>query len=233
MAKEPSLRKEIRRAFKNFGAVTVHPTDVGSQQIDEMHPFYAFKYLLDKPVDYFRNSPQFLQILQAENEGLITIDIHIGRDQRDRLTKMLYEMYLTDYESADAKEWNRIRERVVIDALQNHLLPMGARYIRDWLRETEEDFIANRCSAKLEEVGYVAPVAAVHADKSRIGSTRTWLRITRGQSKRATCPALWPFRTAEVTSSVTTSIVLSLGRRVIFDIPTVSLIFSLAIRKTY
>lgn len=41
IAKEPSIRKEIRKAFESFGVVTVKPTDKGNLKIDEMHPYFV------------------------------------------------------------------------------------------------------------------------------------------------------------------------------------------------
>ena len=41
IAKEPTIRKVVRSMFKNFGNVSVKPTDKGSQKIDELHPYYV------------------------------------------------------------------------------------------------------------------------------------------------------------------------------------------------
>ena len=41
IAKDPSLRKEIRKAFRLYGAISVRPTDKGAQKIDELHPYYV------------------------------------------------------------------------------------------------------------------------------------------------------------------------------------------------
>jgi transcription elongation factor SPT6 len=41
IAKEPLLRKEIRRLFKQAAVVSVKPTEKGITKIDEMHPYYV------------------------------------------------------------------------------------------------------------------------------------------------------------------------------------------------
>lgn len=41
IAKEPALRKEIRKTFRTFGAVTVRPTEKGVQVIDDFHPYHV------------------------------------------------------------------------------------------------------------------------------------------------------------------------------------------------
>jgi len=103
IAKDPALRKEIRKAFKFYGAVTVRPTDKGAQKIDEMHPYYTFKYLQEKPVDEFKGQGQFLQILDAEAEGLVDINIHVQKEPLRNLTLEFYKVYLTSMDSEEAK----------------------------------------------------------------------------------------------------------------------------------
>ena len=39
IAKDPTLRKGMRQTFRDFGVVTVRPTDRGAQTIDELHPY--------------------------------------------------------------------------------------------------------------------------------------------------------------------------------------------------
>lgn len=202
LAKEPTLRKEIRHAFRDFGIISVRPTDLGATKIDEMHPYYAFKYLLDKPVEMFRNSPQFLQILAAETEGLVSVDIRIGREKLNQLTISIYDVYLdSTYTSDDAKEWNHFRERVIVDTLTHHLLPLGTRYIRDWLRDTEEDFIANRCASKLEEVRRFSESARYRL--ILLCSERIWHLSDQNGKRRAMSRECSPSLTGKVISKRT------------------------------
>lgn len=201
IAKEPSLRKEIRKTFRTFGAVTVRPTEKGVQVIDVLHPYHvrcystfecvsysllknrffwlqSFKYLLDKPMDPLIQSAQFLQILAAEGEGLVVVDIHIQKESLRKLTQEFYNVYLSDLTSADATAWNKIREEVIMEVLQQHLLPLGARWTREWLKEVEEEFICARCAARLEERVEVAPYQAKGQEK---GDVPRVLAISHGR----------------------------------------------------
>lgn len=202
VSKEPTLRKEIRRTFRTFGVVSVRPTEKGSQVIDELHPYHvristltaagailliylwqAFKYLLDKPIDRLLESAQFLQILAAEGEGLVTVDIHVKKEALRKLTQEFYNVYLSDLTSADATAWNKIREEIIMEMLQMHLLPLGARWTRDWLKEMEEEYVCTRCAARLEERVTVAPYQAKGQEK---GDVPRVLAISqgRGDNKR-------------------------------------------------
>jgi transcription elongation factor SPT6 len=41
ISRDPMLKKETRRFFKDYGVVSVTPTEKGISKIDEMHPFYV------------------------------------------------------------------------------------------------------------------------------------------------------------------------------------------------
>lgn len=138
----------------------------------------SFKYLLDKPIEPLVRSAQFLQILAAEGEGLIVVDIHIQKESLRKLTQEFYNVYLSDLTSADATAWNKIREEVIMEVLQQHLLPLGARWTREWLKEVEEEFICARCAARLEERIEVAPYQAKGQEK---GDVPRVLAISHGR----------------------------------------------------
>lgn len=78
--------------------------------------------------------------------------MHIAKEPLHKLTQEFYTVYLSDLTSDDARAWNRIREEVVVETLQNHLLPLGARWMRDWLKDEETEWLAAKCASKLEEV---------------------------------------------------------------------------------
>lgn len=41
IAKDPTIRKEVRKTYKSFGAISVTPTEKGMHSIDEMHPYFV------------------------------------------------------------------------------------------------------------------------------------------------------------------------------------------------
>lgn len=143
----------------------------------------AFKYLLDKPIDLFTRSAQFLQILSAESEGLVTVDVHIQREPLRKLTQEFYGVYLSDLTSADATAWNKIREEIIMEMLQHHLLPLGARWTREWLKELEEEWVCSRCAARLEERIDVAPYQVNRLAKGQVPRVMA-VSAGRGDLKR-------------------------------------------------
>ncbi|GAA5857832.1 hypothetical protein JCM8547_005996 [Rhodosporidiobolus lusitaniae] len=140
---EPLLKKEVRRFFRDFATVTVEATKAGETKIDQLNPYYAFKYLKSKPLNEFsKYPPQWLQILAAESEGLITVTISLPDTASDSLFNSLRAMYLTDYASALAEEWNRLRAEVLKSALEGALSKEGVEHAKTLLREEAEEFVA-------------------------------------------------------------------------------------------
>lgn len=65
-----------RRIFLPECPVCVLTVSPLSQDIDEAHYAYSFKYMKNKPVKELRDD-QFLKMSLAEDEALLTIDISI------------------------------------------------------------------------------------------------------------------------------------------------------------
>jgi transcription elongation factor SPT6 len=97
-------------------------------------------------------SSQFLNILAAEAEHLVTLSIFLPMEAKAQFERNLNEAFASDSYSDTAKAWNEERSRVVQEALEQHLIPGGAKWIREWLREEVEDFLAIRCGDILKEV---------------------------------------------------------------------------------
>lgn len=112
----------------------------------------AFKYLLNKPISEMLYSTQFLHILHAELHQLVTVDISLPSDIRQRLVNQLVEAFASDSFSEMAKVWNEDRSLVVEEAVEKLLIPMGAKWVREYLREEVEDYLAKSCADALHEV---------------------------------------------------------------------------------
>lgn len=170
LGKDPLLRQEMRTAFKTNAHISVLPTDRGVNKIDEHHTYFVrfcgamlsmdmlltllqnFKYLYQKPALEMLESPQFLHILNAERDLLVTVSISLASDAKEAFEQRLINAFMSDGFSDTARAWNEERARVVREAVDQHLLVNGAKWIREWLREEVEDFLARRCSSVLRKV---------------------------------------------------------------------------------
>ena len=169
LGKDPLLRSEIRSLFKESAQLSCLPTEKGLVKIDEHHPYYVrisalydwplahdipqnFKYLYKKPVASMTRDPQFLHIIAAESEHLITASINIRDDVRDQFVQDLIQAVSSDGYSEASRLWNEVRAQAVTEAMDKMLLPFGAKWIREWLREEVEDAVARSCGEELERV---------------------------------------------------------------------------------
>lgn len=98
------------------------------------------------------DSAQFLHILAAEAELLVTVSIYLTNEAKAKFERQLNDAFASDSYSDIARSWNEERSRVVQEALEYHLVPIGTKWAREWLREEVEDALAIHCSNKLKEV---------------------------------------------------------------------------------
>ena len=100
------------------------------------------------------DSAQFLHILAAEAELLVTVSIYLTNEVKAKFERQLNDAFASDSYSDIARSWNEERSRVVQEALEYHLVPVGTKWVREWLREEVEDALAIHCGNKLKEVGH-------------------------------------------------------------------------------
>ncbi|TDL24763.1 transcription elongation factor Spt6 [Rickenella mellea] len=175
---DPLLRQEIRKYFKRSALISVSVTDRGRSKIDEYHPYNNFKYLLNKPISAMLTSTQFLNMLAAESELLITIHITIPSEERQRFQNQLNEAFTSDSFSNTVKAWNEERSYVVQDAMEKHLLPVGVKWAREYIREEAEDYLADH----IREVFHVKINAAPFTTPDlRTGEPASVLAISWGK----------------------------------------------------
>lgn len=111
-----------------------------------------FKYLYNKPIAEMLETPQFLNILAAEHEHLVMVSIALHPDSYARFERKLGEAFESSSYSDTAKSWNEERSRVVQETLEGHLVPVGVKWVREWLRDEVEDWLSKRCAIELRNV---------------------------------------------------------------------------------
>ena len=98
------------------------------------------------------DTPQFLQILAAESEHLVTVSISLSPLAQEQFENLLNDACTSDAFGESSKLWNEERRQAVHDAVEQHLIPAGRKWVRDYLREEIEDAMANKCGTALYEV---------------------------------------------------------------------------------
>ncbi|KAJ3758446.1 transcription elongation factor SPT6 [Lentinula raphanica] len=181
LGKDPLLRDHMRQLFKKNALISVSPTDRGRTKIDEQHVYFPFKYLLHKPVETLFESSQFLYILRAEQELLVSVSITLPPEIKASFERRLIDAFSSDLLRESTKAWNEERSRVVQEVMDQHLIPAAVKWMREFLREEEEDYVANRCGDKLRSRIDVAPYCNLQNSQMKLGDTPSVLAVSWGK----------------------------------------------------
>ncbi|KAF9115075.1 Transcription elongation factor spt6 [Mortierella sp. AM989] len=154
VAVDPQVRKAVRIKYESTACVTVTPTEKGATVIDELHPYYPFKRLAQKYVRDFHDG-QYLQILQAQSEGLVKVEIKLPNEAA--YLQNAYDLFVSDNFSEFATKWNEMRRKILEIALKDHVFGHMERGLSEKLRSQAEEWVAKKCQMSLEEKLNVAP----------------------------------------------------------------------------
>ncbi|KAK9462225.1 SH2 domain-containing protein [Lipomyces oligophaga] len=140
------LRDHIIRALVR---INIHATERGKKVIDEGHQFYYFKYLRNLEIaDILKHPDMFLEVLQAESQGLITIKFKVF--EFEAFFKRVLGNFESDNASDIATAWNSERRKVLQIAMDK-LIFLLCREIREELRSKCQLAIAQQCRIALLE----------------------------------------------------------------------------------
>lgn len=105
-----------------------------------------------KPFSALKQSSQYLQIMAAEQELLVNVQVHLHPKNDHTFKTDMVETYKSDFTSELATSWNDLREEVLLHAIEHMLLPDAARWAKNYLKDEAEEYVAQRCAEELEEV---------------------------------------------------------------------------------
>ncbi|KAK4686395.1 transcription elongation factor SPT6, partial [Tremellales sp. Uapishka_1] len=177
-AKDPTIREQARQFVEACGVVSVTPTEKGMAIIDEYHIYYTFKFLTQKPIMMFKDSPQFLHMLNAEEEGLIKISIEVVEVQLAEFVSTLIRCCRSSDYGEIATAWNELREEVCQDVTRKLYIPAAAKWVKEHLRSEGQEFCAEKCRMDLEFRVNMRPFAT---PRSEPGETPSVMAITNGK----------------------------------------------------
>lgn len=104
----------------------------------------------------FKDSPQFLHMLKAEEEGLIEITIEVGEMEVQQFSGTLVRCVRSNDYGEIATAWNTLRQEVCEGVVEKHLIPAAGRWAREHMRSEAEEFVAERCRMELEFVSQLS-----------------------------------------------------------------------------
>ena len=153
IGRDPIIKKFVRDKLTTQGIISVSPTDKGLTKIDDQHSYNRFLYLKNKPIEKLtEESTQFLSILSAEREDLITVSIGFHVEVYEEIVDTIHNACKNDGISDVVDGWNEFTREAIFEAFSQFLMPSAIKYTREWLREKQEDYLAHRCTQALSEV---------------------------------------------------------------------------------
>ncbi|WVF72010.1 transcription elongation factor SPT6 [Kwoniella sp. CBS 6097] len=179
-AKDPAIRQQTRDFMAACGMVSVTPTERGMNVIDEYHLYYTFKFLTDKPVHQFKDSPQFLHMLRAEEEGLITITLEADELQIQNFVASLTRCCRSNDYGEISTAWNEVRAEICNELTRKYLVPAASKWLKEHLKTEAEEYVAERCRAELELRVNVRPFAGSGMEQGEIPSV---LALSNGKGE--------------------------------------------------
>ncbi|XP_013115502.1 transcription elongation factor SPT6 [Stomoxys calcitrans] len=158
LSKEPLLRKTIREVYFERAKIIVRPTKQGIKEIDENHACYPMKYLKNKPIRELVGE-QFLRLVMAEDDNLITIDIadEIEGNTSGSYIEEAKQLYQRDEFSKVVQEWNTLRGECVELALKKMVIPDLKKELKRIVLAESKEFVLKTCCKKLANWLRVAP----------------------------------------------------------------------------
>ena len=168
LSHNPLIRSYFRNLFRQRGKIFIYPTNKGRHHITDWHFCAPYKYIHGKPLVDFNND-EFLLVLQAEEQGLITIQISLdesltfhskpeqinarvlqpGHSNLHTYFDEIKQLYLRDDYSAVVTKWNEQRTKALYLAIYKYIYPVISSELRYQLKSEAEMFVISQSMDKL------------------------------------------------------------------------------------
>jgi len=182
----PRMRKHFRAQFYQMGEISCRRTDKGLRRIDEAHPYYEIKYLINQTiVDLARRPELFLKMMKAEEEGLVEVRLRLQNEREFR--RQLHAEFASDNYSELADAWNEERLKV-IEAAFPKLEKVVVKGVKDSLRTACHEEILKLCR---EEYLKRLDQAPLKPKGMILGTTPRVLAFSNGMGDPNRDPIFW------------------------------------------
>lgn len=97
-------------------------------------------------------------MLRAEEEGLVILHVSMPDINMDAFEEAMFNAWKSNGTGENETMWNDIRQEITQEAFRNHLVPAGAAWLKEELRERASVLIGERCQAELFNVSSSRPL---------------------------------------------------------------------------
>jgi len=182
----PRMRKHFRIQYYAMGSVSCRRTEKGLRKIDESHPYYEIKYLVNHTIRDLAVRPEiFLKMMKAEDEGLV--EVHLSLENEREFRRQLYSEFASDNFSDLADAWNTERQKV-LDIAFLKLEKVIAKGVKDSLRTACQEELLKTCR---EEYFKRLDQAPLKPKGMVLGTTPRVLTLSNGMGDPNRDPVCW------------------------------------------
>ncbi|KAK4236734.1 SH2 domain-containing protein [Achaetomium macrosporum] len=182
----PRMRKHFRIQYYAMGSVSCRRTEKGLRKIDEAHPYYEIKYLINHTIRDLAVRPEiFLKMMKAEDEGLV--EVHLNLENEREFRRQLYSEFASDNFSDLADAWNSERQKV-LDIAFSKLEKVIAKGVKDSLRTACQEELLKTCR---EEYFKRLDQAPLKPKGMVLGTTPRVLTLSNGMGDPNRDPVCW------------------------------------------
>lgn len=176
----PRLRQWMREHYIVNAVFTCRRTEKGLRNIEESHPFYEIKYIMNLTAqDIARKPEMYLKMMKAEEEGLVEVKVAL-QDERD-LRRQFFQDFASDNFSEKADAWNDERKKI-LDLALSKFDKMMIKAVKDTMRTQCQESVLKICreeyTRRLDQAPY-KPKGMV------LGTTPRVLALSNGMSDPA------------------------------------------------
>ncbi|KAL2132805.1 hypothetical protein VTI74DRAFT_3355 [Chaetomium olivicolor] len=182
----PRMRKHFRILYYSMGNVSCRRTEKGLRKIDEAHPYYEIKYLINHTIRDLAVRPElFLKMMKAEEEGLV--EVHLNLENERDFRRQLYQDFASDNFSDRADAWNAERQKI-LDIAFPKLEKVVAKGVKDSLRTACQEELLTICR---EEYFKRLDQAPLKPKGMVLGTTPRVLTLSNGMGDPNRDPVCW------------------------------------------
>jgi transcription elongation factor SPT6 len=182
----PRMRKHFRIQFYAMGSVSCRRTEKGLRKIDESHPYYEIKYLVNHTIRDLALRPEiFLKMMKAEDDGLVEVQLTLEGEREFR--RQLYSEFASDNFSDLADAWNSERQKV-LDMAFPKLEKVITKGVKDSLRTACQEELLKTCR---EEYFKRLDQAPLKPKGMVLGTTPRVLTLSNGMGDPNRDPVCW------------------------------------------
>ncbi|TPX15737.1 uncharacterized protein E0L32_000071 [Thyridium curvatum] len=182
----PKMRRHFRIAYYGNSVASCHRTEKGLRKIDESHPFYEIKYLMNQTIPDLAQRPDlYLKMMKAEEEGLVEVRLRLQNEREFR--RSLFNEFASDNFSERADRWNEERQKV-LDLAFTRLNKIIAKGVKDSMRTACQEELLKICreeySRRLDQAPY-KPKGLILGTPPRV------LALSNGMGDPSREPVFW------------------------------------------